>query len=122
MLETDDNSTFFNANEAQNDSEHTEERAGKAKRQVTSELTKFSTRLSNDNDSDDSVECSIAVSGGKLKTVSSVDDDNDDSSSDKVTVKETNVKTRKSMRDDKGFERRLKETHITQSERKLTPG
>ena len=63
----------------------------------------------------------LFMSRGKAKPAIS-DDDDDDFSSEKETVKKTNVETRKSMRDDEGYKRRLKETHIKQSERKLTPG
>ena len=77
LLETDDESTFFEAKEAQNNSKHTEERAGTSKRRVASELTKFSTRITNGDDSGDSVERSIVVSGGKPDTVSVADDDDE---------------------------------------------
>ena len=67
----------------------------------------------------DSVKRSIAVSGGKLICDSS---DDDDSSSEKETTKKTGATTRKDLRDDKGFEREMRETHIEQSDRELTPG
>ena len=61
---------------------------------------------------------SIAISGSKAKPAIS-DDEDDDSSSEKETSKKTNVKMQKSMRDDDDFKRRLKETHIKQSEHKV---
>ena len=88
---------------------------------VTRDLSKFSGRLTEDIDSDDSlasVRRSIAASGEKPICDSS---DDDDSSSEKKTTKKTGATTRKDLRDTKGLSAEWK-THIEQSDRELTPG
>ena len=120
LLETDDESAVFKEKEAQNDSEHAYERTVTSKIPATRDLSKFSRRLTNDVDSDDSLESvkrPIAVSGGNAKTDSS---DDNDSLSENEAAKKTDVTTQKALRDDIGCGRRLKETHVKQSDRKLT--
>ena len=84
ILGTDDESTFYDAKEVEYDSTRAEKRAEISRKRVTRELTEFSERQKmGGNESDNSVEHSIAISGGKVNNDLSDDDDSGSSAEKK---------------------------------------